>query len=316
MVIEAGGTREFVYHIEKCKLVDLHSKDDIAPALEIMKKLAELINLNDENRLRYKELSGEQLRRIRNYISRNEELDSSLLANNINFLVKRSGIKIGELEEILEISTGYISRTAREGTGKRLSIDAAWKVSRLFDVDLGLLVSKDLDSLQGNTTLVLKFLEKMTFMTKERKIEWQVAGGYNSPLADTLSDCGIVVEEDGACYYVDRYGAPDSRYPLADEIMVAPGLINGQEDLYIIPYSYYGEGDKRYDFITIPDKAKESAKAQIGETEWEKLFFQYDETDDAVVEAAKKLYGAITDAKYDVIVPTKYKSFIQGIADM
>ena len=43
---------------------------------------------------------------------------------------------MGDLERLLGISAGYISRTVKENSSKKLSIDVVWKIAELFEISV------------------------------------------------------------------------------------------------------------------------------------------------------------------------------------
>lgn len=51
---------------------------------------------------------------ITGYIEFCGYFDNTTLANNIIYLVKKNNMYIGELEQLIGISTGYISRTIKK----------------------------------------------------------------------------------------------------------------------------------------------------------------------------------------------------------
>ena len=56
---------------------------------------------------------------INDYISSLGEFSNRILTSNIAFLTKKSGIRTGDLEKMLGLSTGYISRTAKDNAEER-----------------------------------------------------------------------------------------------------------------------------------------------------------------------------------------------------
>ena len=96
---------------------------------------------HEEDTSRYEEMKERQNDYIQEYLSLIGDFDNSILVSNIIHLAKSNDIRLGELEKMLGISTGYISRTAKENTNKRLSIDVVWKIAHFFNISIDSLVS-------------------------------------------------------------------------------------------------------------------------------------------------------------------------------
>ena len=54
------------------------------------------------------------------------EFDRARLMNNINTLIKDKNIKIGELENSIGISTGYLSKMSKADNESMPGIDLIW----------------------------------------------------------------------------------------------------------------------------------------------------------------------------------------------
>lgn len=120
----------------------------------------------------YQQLIDEQDSFILEYIDSLGDFDNTLLIKNIGVLLRKNGLRLGDLENALGISAGYISRTSKPGSGKKMSIDTVWKIARLFNVSLQDLLVKDLDIPAANRDLVSQFVSKLLAQTENDDIEW------------------------------------------------------------------------------------------------------------------------------------------------
>lgn len=66
-----------------------------------------------------------------------------ILSSNLDYLLKRHGLRISDLEELLGVSAGYVSRTVNPDSKKRLSVDIVWKISAVFQVNVDDLLNID-----------------------------------------------------------------------------------------------------------------------------------------------------------------------------
>ena len=98
--------------------------------------------------------------------------DRKLLFDNIATLVKRSDLKIGELETNAGVSPGYIARTSKDGTAKP-GIEFIIGVAEQLHVSTDLLLKTDLTKMDANATYLIGFVEKLIRDTVENKLYWE-----------------------------------------------------------------------------------------------------------------------------------------------
>lgn len=101
-----------------------------------------------------------------------EIFDRKLLFDNIAFLVKRSGLKIGELETNAGVSAGYIARTIKDGTAKP-GMEFVIGVAEQLHVSTDLLLKTDLTKMDANAIYLIGFIEKLIRDTVENKLYWE-----------------------------------------------------------------------------------------------------------------------------------------------
>lgn len=102
-----------------------------------------------------------------------KEFDKRILMNNINFLIDKNNIKIGELENNIGVSTGYISRLSKED-GTKPGIDFIVNIARELKMSLDTLLYIDLSKATPTEIYLSKFLEKLIKDTANDKLEWSV----------------------------------------------------------------------------------------------------------------------------------------------
>ena len=121
--------------------------------------------------------------------------------------METSGLRIAQLEDILQLSRGYISRIANNKTNKRMSVDALWKISKLFGISMQALVTNDFVTMTDSELYILRLVEKISAESRDRKLSWQKGCDY-------ISDYDIESDSYSYSYIVqsDKYEYIDSNF--------------------------------------------------------------------------------------------------------
>ena len=127
----------------------------------------------DDEAMAISEAIMEQERQLEEYVKSVGNFDADRFAKNLDILLKRSNLKMSELESILHLSTGYISRTVGTESKRKLSVDALWKIAGLFQINIDDLVKRDITAPTKDLKAVAEFLDKLVMDTDEEKIRWQ-----------------------------------------------------------------------------------------------------------------------------------------------
>ena len=309
----ASAGNAFKYNGETHYLVKPATREDLPKAFTIIHELQQLISTtaaSAESRT-YSDLNKAQVNMIFDFIVSLGKYDPTILQKNLIYLAKEYGIALGELEMFLGVSPGYVSRTAKENSGKRLGLEIAWRAALLFDIDLTELVNQDLSERRGNTILVLKFIDKLVTMTRNTSIRWHKLGGFISDCDEHLVIGKVITFDDGNAYYLKPGYPEDFKISLDGDIVSLPGFINGKSDLAIVPYKESDDGDTHYDFLTITDNINEENPNEA-DYSWDLFFFFYDDYEGIADKAGKKLYSAVCDMEYDAIIAPDDKAFIES----
>jgi transcriptional regulator with XRE-family HTH domain len=245
---------------------------------------------------------------IQEYLDGIGEFNNGCLISNIAFLAKKSDIRFGDLEKMLGISAGYISRTAKENSAKRLSIDVVWKIACLFEVDIKELIETDLSVPNKNTELILQFIKKLRRQTEECSIEWQSDGGVVHELNARYTEMGLISEEDEVAIYHPSHLNPIIKWKLADDIFSCSDIDEGR-NLVIIPFHSDELPEVKYDFIFVP-VTPDNSNPSGALYDWKKAFYTADDPFGKMQEKAAELYESIRDQEFDAKVSPSVKSFI------
>lgn len=279
---------------EEYSLIEPDNADDLVKAFEVKSALQTYISglMHDEDSSGWCDLLQQQEDNIKEYVDSLGDFDNSTLSNNIIFLVKKNGMRVGELEDMLGISAGYISRTVKEDSKKKMSVDIVWKISRLFDTDIRTLTESQMWVSHSNTDLLVKFLQRLYQDTKDNFFSWENDGGVMVVLNERYEKMGLVTtEEDETAVYHPNHMNQALKWVLYKDI-VSLECFEGKKDLVIIPFM--AEGKEKllgYDFLFVWDND--------GQWCWEKVFYTNDDPFGSLHENADKLYRYIEDMEYD-----------------
>lgn len=101
------------------------------------------------------------------------DFNKSLLINNINFLMKRKGLKIGDVEKQLGVSAGYFSRICKEGNTTLPGIDFLYKLGNIIDAPLDALITVDYSALTPDENRILEFINVLLNKTTSNIYLWK-----------------------------------------------------------------------------------------------------------------------------------------------
>ena len=284
---------------EEYELVEPDSVEELESAVKVKNALETYVSAlmhDDDSREAYESLLQQQIDYINGYAESIGEFNNTVLANNIAYLTKKTGLRIGELEDMLDISAGYISRTMKEASKRKISIDIVWKIAQIFNVDIKALTETDLWVPRHNVDLLVRFMRRLTEDTNAGYFGWEYGGGYMVMLEDRFKEMGFITEEDDedqtAVYHPVEHLNPAIKWILPKDIMYIE-CFEKKKDLVIIPYRNAEKaGMNGFDFIF--------AWEDEGEWKWEKFFYTSDDPYFTLREEAEKLFEAIENNADDV----------------
>lgn len=98
-------------------------------------------------------------------------MDNSICINNIYAISKSKGIKIGDLEESVELSKGYFARLKREGESFP-AVDKLYSISKKLNVSMDDLMCEELAEMPPDEMVIFQFLEKLYNDSKKHHVLW------------------------------------------------------------------------------------------------------------------------------------------------
>lgn len=303
---------KFELYGELHSLVDPDNFEELMEALRLRELIQQAIDstMHDEDDSRYSDILQTQENYIQEFLDRLGEFDNSHLINNISYITKKNGLRLGDLEKLLGVSAGYISRTAKENSSKKLSIDVVWRIARLFEVDIKALIETDLEIPNSNTEMLATFLSKLCRQTEENVIEWESNGGVVCVLNERYKTLGLITEEDDQAVYHPDHLNPDLKWVLTDDIFVCK-VINKDKQFVIIPFNTEKIQRVNYDFIFVWT-TKDTTSPNGKKHHWEKAFYTSDDRFEKLATCAEALYKIIQNQECDAKVSPSVRSFISG----
>lgn len=303
---------KFEIYGETYELVEPSNFDELIKALEIKETIQNYLSglMHDEDPGVFTDYLQEQEDYINAYLENIGEFDNSLLISNINYLAKKHNLRIGDVERLLGISAGYISRTAKENSAKKLSIDVVWKIAKLFEVSVNSIINSDLRMPRTNTELLINFLGKLFRDTKEDILKWSFEGGFECDAYDRYLELGMVSEvsdeetDEYTYRYYPRHLNNNMKWYVAGEIICSEKFVDNK-DLVMIPYAKEG-CDSIYG-VDCFFLWKQGKKWQSQE-----VFFSPDAPMSDLEDYAISFYNEVVKTQFDATVAPEVKSILSA----
>lgn len=102
----------------------------------------------------------------------NFEFSRQRLTENIATLMKQKRLKIGEVEQQIGISTGYLSKMLKKETEASPSTDIIWKLGKVLGVSTDMLIEGDFSKATDNLQYMRNFLTRLKVLTDANELEW------------------------------------------------------------------------------------------------------------------------------------------------
>ena len=297
---------------ETYELVEPHNFEELMQALRVKEVIQTGISglMHDEDPSSLLMLMEEQNGFIGDYLNSIGEFDNRFLISNISFLAKKNNLRIGEIESMLGLSAGYISRTSKENSAKKLSIDVVWKIARLFEVDIKLLLETDLQVPDSNSDLAMKFIAKVFKETESCLIEWQCNGGVSTVLHESFSKAGLITHKGEITYYHPMSMNRDVHFILADDIFACESIAANSE-VIIVPYYFESSSEKYRQYESILRYSVDDENDQeYGAYRFARMFTTGDDPFSDLQNDAEKLYELIKDREFDTRMSARTKTII------
>lgn len=141
--------------------------------------------------------------------------DKKVCLKNLGILIDQKKIKIGQLEQAVGVSAGYLSRLSKDDNTTKISIELLAALSEQLDVSMDTLACTDLEAMTPTEQYIYLFIEKLMQETQFSNRSWEKE--TQGALA-TVKPCGggttshpLFRYEDGDVYF-NSFFNPDSPY--------------------------------------------------------------------------------------------------------
>lgn len=106
------------------------------------------------------------------------EFDRTKLMTNITALIKEKGLRIGELENKVGISAGYISKMTKAENESMPGIDLIFKLAQELEVSMEALICGDFNKSNDNLLFLIQFLHSLIEDINIHRDEWRQFTDY------------------------------------------------------------------------------------------------------------------------------------------
>jgi len=256
---------------------------------------------DDETKDTWLSVLQEQESYIAVYVNNLGEFDNTYLINNIVCFSKKAGMNLGDLEEVLGLSAGYISRTAKKDSKKRISIDVVWKIAKLFGVSLSNLVEGNLTL--RNVELLYDFIEKLKRQTLADKIKWKSFNGCWDEPDERYIKMGLIEIKGEKTFYKSNILTPDCKLALCYDIYSYPNFQKGKNLTIISCQKNDIDLTKVFDFLLEWDDE--------GQSRWERMFCTSDDAFEGLKDRAEELVKVIEDTEFEPVLTKEHRNMIE-----
>jgi len=299
---------KFEIYGEEYSLVEPECVEDLMKAYEIRDLIQNYhgnLMSDDDTKDSWLDLLQEQNDNIQAYLENLGEFDNSILVSNVTHLTKKYGMHFGDLEAAIGLSAGYISRTAKTDSKKKMSIDVVWKISKLFEIDIKSLIERDLSVPERGVDILVKFIEKLTNKTIAGEITWENHGGYMDELNPRYENLGLLSfdeQADVASYKMGNFENDHNKILLSD-VYCYRNFQKGK-DLVIISYTIENIKDYRaYDFYVV--------KNEHGREKADLLFGTAQDAFAGLKDLARELIDTVSGLEFEPMMTKEHRSMIE-----
>lgn len=240
--------------------------------------------------------------------------NKGLFLNNVMFLTKKKGIKMGELETAADVSVGYISRLRNEKSIPSISVVSS--IADQLGVPIDAIISIDFEAMTENDLYMMQFIETLSNNTMKGSLKWNIeTSGYLNNL-----------EFDG------RYNPDHPLFEVGPDSNMDPELyyisnFHIGTTLEFVGNSFHAKiADQTYIYLMSVKRSKNRTNPR---NEYELYLVKYENEeknvsplccgrrDDTFQENAlfphlENLYGVINDARQQVNLPDDVRSILDS----
>lgn len=175
---EGKENKENCYGIYKVSSLHEYAKgrDNLKKLQDLYEEMGQRKEQEDLESEAVAESIREQNHQLALFADRLENFDSRYFSGNLEFLMHRDRTRMSDLESLLGVSAGYVSRTMGADSKKRLSVDIAWKIAKIFQVNMDDLLNRDLTAPTKDLKTAVDFVDKLRQDTDNEAVHWKNEG--------------------------------------------------------------------------------------------------------------------------------------------
>lgn len=296
---ERGGT------IGVRKVTSLDSYKLAKNHLKALKDLYEQMGMEkeeeDEESLEVSEAIEEQESQMENFSNSINTFDSKHLSSNMEYLLKQHSMKVSDLESLLNVSAGYISRTMGTDSKKRISIDIVWMIAELFKVNIDDLLNRDLTAPTKDLKTVVDFVSKIKAETDGETIHWSILGNK-------------LDKNTGPFFYRDSSGdiffAPNGEIEDFYEVRGIYSVRLSIGPIYLVELEGIIEEQEYRIYLSQEEDSAKSSGSEYAILPLSLMIDSSNDTTGLIVAECIKLRNAIEEHKKDFVLPDKAKELM------
>ena len=241
----------------------------------------------------------------------NKQYDKNRLISNVEYLLKKRNVKVGDLENQCGVSTGYISRLKNNDSNDvSPSAEVLLRMSLILNVSLTSLLCSDYESMTETELFLQMFLVDMIKKTETDQVFWNRCASYFI-YSETFDDNETKLPIIGS--YKTTYGNEETYYYslFAEKGMTVEDyyytLYLNNNVYYLIPVSSDATGLIYELYILLPNQS------------FKTICCSSDDTNSAIGKLLKDLYTSVEKSckqvRIDDDVKKSLEDFIFGKND-
>ena len=247
-----------------------------------------------------------------------EFLDKQRIVRNISFFAQEQNKKVGEIEEAIGVSQGYLSKLSKPSSKQMPSLETVCRLADLFGVSVSDLIYTDFPILTKGDRQVHDFLQALIRQTANEEITWELVD-YNEAVynykksKDTTIAEKIYDLENGQEIYISDFadGKQYLKQPLKTDIFSGDKTwldgycyrkeLDRYNSIYVLQAIHFSEvtdGPETIYLVILNHETPSSLYGEFDNSDDEpstQLMIQEPWTHDELPISVQSLYGTIRD---------------------